>query len=100
MVIHQSLVKVFSSIALVVAFSAQSLTQTPQQPTRQPDPARIVAPMPAAQFKAPETIDFRSANAYSEGVRLHVELFSPKALAGKPLPTIIQAHGWGGTAAK
>ncbi len=96
---QQSLVKVLCSIALVVAFSAHGLTQTPQQPTRQPDPARIVTGTPAAQFKAPDNIDFRSANAYSEGVRLHVEMFSPKALAGKPLPTIIQAHGWGGTAA-
>lgn len=79
--------------------AAQSTTPSTQQPTRQPDPARIVAPTPAAQFKAPETIDFRTASAYSEGVRLHVELFSLKSLTGKPLPTIIQAHGWGGTAA-
>jgi pimeloyl-ACP methyl ester carboxylesterase len=35
----------------------------------------------------------------SEGVRMHGELFSLKSLAGKKLPTIIQAHGWGGTAA-
>ena len=38
-------------------------------------------------------------NIISEGVRLHAELFSLKSLAGKPLPTIIQAHGWGGVAA-
>jgi dienelactone hydrolase len=55
--------------------------------------------MPAAQFKAPDDIDFRVANIISEGVRLHAELFSLKSLAGKPLPTIIQAHGWGGVAA-
>ena len=35
----------------------------------------------------------------SEGVRLHAELFSLKAAAGTRLPTIIMAHGWGGTAA-
>ena len=35
----------------------------------------------------------------SEGVRMYGELFSLKTLAGKKLPTIIQAHGWGGTAA-
>lgn len=35
----------------------------------------------------------------SEGVRLQAEVFSLKSLAGKPLPTIIMAHGWGGTAA-
>ena len=53
----------------------------------------------AAAFKAPDTIDFRSANIMSEGVRLHAELFSLKTLAGKQLPTVIMAHGWGGTAA-
>ena len=54
---------------------------------------------PASAFKAPDTIDFRSANIMSEGVRLHAELFSLKTLAGKRLPTVLMAHGWGGTAA-
>jgi uncharacterized protein len=94
-----SLIKAVNSLFLFVACCTFSAAQTPPQPTRQPDPARIVAPTPAAQFKAPDNIDFRTANASSEGVRLHVELFSLKSLAGKPLPTIIQAHGWGGTAA-
>jgi pimeloyl-ACP methyl ester carboxylesterase len=53
----------------------------------------------AAAYKAPDTIDFRTARIMSEGVRLHAELFSLKTLAGKQLPTVIQAHGWGGTAA-
>jgi len=56
-------------------------------------------PLPQQPFKAPDTIDFRAANIMSEGVRLHAELFSLKTLAGKQLPTIIMAHGWGGTAA-
>lgn len=90
--VYACLFLVFASSALTVAFA-----QT--EPTRQPDPARIVAPTPSSQFKAPDQIEFRVANAWSEGVRLHVEMFSPKALAGKRLPTIIQAHGWGGTAA-
>jgi dienelactone hydrolase len=62
-------------------------------------PAAQAGQQPAAAFKAPETIDFRSANIMSEGVRLHAELFSLKTLAGKQLPTVIMAHGWGGTAA-
>jgi pimeloyl-ACP methyl ester carboxylesterase len=67
-------------------------------PTRPPDPA--AAPQAAApSYKAPENIDFRTAKIISEGVKLHAELFSLKSLAGKPLPTIIMAHGWGGTAA-
>ena len=62
-------------------------------------PAAQAGQQPAAAFKAPDTIDFRSANIMSEGVRLHAELFSLKTLAGKQLPTVIMAHGWGGTAA-
>ncbi|HKP88190.1 MAG TPA: alpha/beta fold hydrolase [Blastocatellia bacterium] len=73
-------------------------TATQTTPARPPDPA-AVRPSSAAEFKAPDNIDFRSANVMSEGVRLHAELFSLKTLAGKQLPTIIMAHGWGGTAA-
>ncbi|MDQ3009624.1 MAG: acetylxylan esterase [Acidobacteriota bacterium] len=80
-------------LALVVAASAQQTN-----PTRPPDPA--AQPQQAAPgFKVPDNIDFRTASIISEGVRLHAEIFSLKSLAGKPLPTIIQAHGWGGTAA-
>ncbi len=94
-----ALIKAASALALVVACHAHCSAQTQPPTTRPPDPARVVAPPAAAQFKAPDDIDFRTASAVSEGVRLHVEMFSPKALAGKPLPTIIQAHGWGGVAA-
>ena len=79
--------------------AGQSSPQTPTQPsTRAPDPARSMM-APAAQFRAPDNIDFRTANIVSEGVRLHAELFSRTSLAGKPLPTVIMAHGWGGVAA-
>jgi hypothetical protein len=73
-------------------------TITAQQPARPPDPAAIRT-TPASSFKPPENIEFRTANVMSEGVRIHAELFALKSLAGKPLPTVIQAHGWGGTAA-
>lgn len=95
---HQSFVKIVRSMALVVVLNAYGIAQTQQQPTRPVDPARVTL-TPASQFKAPEDIEFRTASVFSEGVRLHVEMFSPKALAGKPLPTVIQAHGWGGVAA-
>jgi len=75
-----------------VAFAQQT------NQSRPPDPA-AARQAPATGFKAPDTIDFRTANIISEGVRLQAELFSVKTLAGKPLPTIIMAHGWGGTAA-
>ena len=78
--------------------NAQATQQTGQQTPRPPDPARG-RPVPAAEFKAPDDIDFRSANVISEGVRLHAELFSLKSMAGKKLPTVIMAHGWGGIAA-
>jgi cephalosporin-C deacetylase-like acetyl esterase len=105
--IRRSVVKLIVSLACAATFGSWNVAtaqhaspQTPAQPssTRPPDPARF-APVPANQFKAPESIDFRTANVTSEGVRLHAELFSLKSLAGKKLPTIIQAHGWGGTAA-
>ncbi len=92
------------TILIVVCFSILAIARQqnsqppPTAPARPPDTAGARPPL-AAEFKAPDTIDFRSANITSEGVRLHAELFSLKALAGKRLPTIIMAHGWGGTAA-
>lgn len=70
----------------------QSTTQRPPDPAAQQN-------LYAANFKPPENLDFRTANIMSEGVRLQAEIFSLKSNAGKVLPTIIQAHGWGGTAA-
>lgn len=51
-----------------------------------------------SQFKAPDDIEFRTADIISEGVRMSAELFSPQGATGK-LPTIVMSHGWGGTAA-
>lgn len=87
------------AFALGAGSPAYAQQQTSPQTTRPPDPARARGPMRAADFKAPENIEFRTARIMSEGVRLHAEIFSLKSLAGKPLPTIIMAHGWGGTAA-
>src|SRR5215471_9631173 len=81
------------AIAVIVLIPATSIVT---RGVSNPTPA---FQQPASSFKAPDTIDFRSANIMSEGVRLHAELFSLKTLAGKQLPTVIQAHGWGGTAA-
>jgi dienelactone hydrolase len=75
-----------------IAFAQQTA------PARPPD-AAATRQGAAPTFKAPEQIEFRTANIMSEGVRLQAEVFSLKSLAGKPLPTIIMAHGWGGTAA-
>ena len=93
----QSLTRIFVFIVAIIATISAAPAQQPST-TRPPDPAASPQQQ-AAGFKAPEDIDFRAANIISEGVRLHAELFSLKSLAGKPLPTIIQAHGWGGVAA-
>lgn len=93
----QSPIRIF--VFIVTIFATISAAPAQQSATtRAPDPA--AAPRQAAPgFKAPENIDFRAADIISEGVRLRAELYSLKSLAGKPLPTIIQAHGWGGVAA-
>ncbi len=107
MITNRSVVRYIISMAFAGALIGNVVTLAEQAgpssqqstpATRPPDPARI-GPTPASQFKAPDNIDFRTADITSEGVRLHAELFSLKSLAGKPLPTIIQAHGWGGVAA-
>ncbi|HEY8461133.1 MAG TPA: alpha/beta fold hydrolase [Blastocatellia bacterium] len=93
----KSAIRTFVPIAAILVTISVALAQQAST-TRSADPA--AAPQqPASGFKAPENIDFRVANIISEGVRLHAELYSLKSLAGKPLPTIIQAHGWGGVAA-
>jgi dipeptidyl aminopeptidase/acylaminoacyl peptidase len=54
---------------------------------------------PSASFVPPGDLDFRVVSIMSEGVRLHGEVYARKDLAGHKLPTVIMAHGWGGTAA-
>ncbi|MFW6200762.1 MAG: alpha/beta hydrolase, partial [Gemmatimonadota bacterium] len=49
-------------------------------------------------YAPPEGIGFRTASVMSDGVRLHAELFWPENRAGERLPTVVTAHGWGGTA--
>lgn len=95
--LKKKLVKlILLAITLVNAANVAKAQQT--APTRPPDPA-AARQAPASSFKAPDNIEFRTANIISEGVRLQAELVSLKSLTGKPLPTIIMAHGWGGTAA-
>src|SRR5215472_2133214 len=62
-------------------------------------PLLCVSVFAQAPFTAPPEIDYRKADIYSEGTRMSAELFSLKALAGKKLPTILMAHGWGGVKA-
>lgn len=71
------------AILLVIPFALFEATALAQEPA----------------YKAPDDIDYRRADIYSEGTRLQAELFSLKSRAGEKLPTIIMSHGWGGNAA-
>jgi hypothetical protein len=50
-------------------------------------------------FTMPAAVQVRNVDIYSEGTRISGTIFSDKANAGKRLPTIVMAQGWGGTAA-
>jgi dienelactone hydrolase len=52
----------------------------------------------ADAYEPPSDIVFNKATVISEGTRMAAELFVAKGNEGKPLPTIIMCHGWGGTA--
>jgi uncharacterized protein len=52
-----------------------------------------------APFPVPRDTSFRKATIWSEGTRMAAEIFWPSAAVEQKLPTIIMAHGWGGTAA-
>jgi dienelactone hydrolase len=79
----------FPAIGAVAADAP--LTRAAQDPA-----AQIFGP--SSSFVAPDNLGFRVVSIMSEGVRLHGELYWPKGENGH-LPTVIMAHGWGGTAA-
>ena len=56
-------------------------------------------PAPAAPFTVPDDVSVRSVDIYSEGTRMAGDVYSAKVNTGKKLPTIVMAHGWGGTKA-
>jgi pimeloyl-ACP methyl ester carboxylesterase len=67
-----------------------ALTAQAQQPTQSP------APRPA--YVLPDDVASRKVDVYSEGARMTGYVYVLKATrADKKLPTIIMAHGWGGT---
>jgi uncharacterized protein len=59
-------------------------------------PAQTVGFQPAP---IPDDVAFRNVDIYSEGTRMAGDVYAAKANAGKKLPTIVMAHGWGGTKA-
>jgi pimeloyl-ACP methyl ester carboxylesterase len=52
-----------------------------------------------APFTAPPEIAYKTADIWSEGTRMSADVFSLQSLSAKKLPTILMAHGWGGTRA-
>ncbi len=50
-------------------------------------------------FTPPPELSYRTADIWSEGTRMSADVFALKSLDGKKLPTILMAHGWGGTRA-
>ncbi len=53
---------------------------------------------PPATYRPPEDIQMDASWIISEGTRMHAGKFYLKSNAGKKLPTVLMAHGWGGTA--
>jgi dienelactone hydrolase len=83
-------------VGLLAATAAGA--QPAAAPRRNPaDPATWTTGR-AATYQAPDDVGFKTVSILSEGVRLHGEMFTPKAKAAGKLPTIVMAHGWGGTA--
>ena len=76
----------FAILLLVLVFGDLTLAQTTN--------AR-----PATPFPVPDDITLRSVDIYSEGTRMAGDVYAAKANTGKKLPTIVMAHGWGGTKA-
>ena len=86
-----------ATVAALLAATAASAQQA-TAPRRNPaDPATWTTGR-AADYKAPDDVAFRTVSILSEGVRLHGEIFAPKTRPAEKLPTIVMAHGWGGTA--
>lgn len=50
-------------------------------------------------FKVPDDVLARPVDIYSEGTRMSATVYTPKSAGSGKLPTILMAHGWGGTAA-
>lgn len=87
-----------SRMFMILAAGLAVVTAADAQTRRNPADPATWATGRAADYKPPEDVAFRTVGILSEGVRLHGEVFRPKSAGEGKLPTIIMAHGWGGTA--
>ncbi|MFI4935955.1 MAG: alpha/beta hydrolase [Caulobacterales bacterium] len=91
---------IWALVGLILAAACPAAAQTPAPPApRALDPAAIAGFAPSKVYQPPEGVTFRADDFISENVRLTAQWFYASDNAGKTLPTIIMAHGWGGTAA-
>ena len=59
----------------------------------------LVQAQDSAVGTSSDSVEERQVDIYSEGVRMAGTVFMPAESAEERLPTILMAHGWGGTAA-
>lgn len=81
------------------ANTSQTATGDAEPTARAFDPAAITNLTPSVNYQPPEGISFKATSFISEGVRLTAQWLYASENEGKKLPTVIIAHGWGGTAA-
>ena len=62
-------------------------------------PCQTTNNRPQAAFSIPDDVTLRSVDIFSEGTRMAGDVYVAKANTAKKLPTIVMAHGWGGTKA-
>jgi dienelactone hydrolase len=62
-------------------------------------PCQTTSSRPQPAFAIPDDVTLRSVDIFSEGTRMAGDVYVAKTNAGKKLPTIVMAHGWGGTKA-
>src|SRR5436190_15999992 len=87
-------------LALALPAQAQPLQNSVAAPKAAAlDPAAAPDLAPARDYRPPQGIGFKATDFISENVRLTAQWFYAAENEGQKLPTVIIAHGWGGTAA-
>jgi uncharacterized protein len=86
--------------ALLVGLAANAQTSLTPPYKALPYPPTVHDMTPAKSYRAPQEISYRSDDFYSDNVRLSAQWFYAAENAGKKLPTVVMAHGWGGLAAR
>ena len=97
MITKNLLLSVAAMLVGLVA-NAQTPNTPPYKALRYPPTVHDMTP--AKSYRAPQGISYRSDDFYSDNVRLSAQWFYATENAGKKLPTVVMAHGWGGLAAR